>query len=407
MTELTFTKGQTSYQLKSDGSLVATTGGASTTGKWSAVSAAGENKLTLTTGTIVVSIDVTYSFDTSLARKTKNVLKLTIPASGTNAEASGLFPGTIDIDDSKDITYTLPEGGVLILYGALGFSADYRKMVVTFPTGGTAEISGDPPTISQGKVSSTKEGDLLRFAAVTRYPGLPNSDAKIGIFGSLEPTKEGSLVFLGSVSGQKSFDVTLAGTYKMGSFGLQVFSKDGSPGMLLAARGKFKHSGSTGEWSVALGYSAKEFKLDAKVALTKPATDKNGDATLNMGVKVLKGSSGFSAELVLDGTFQLAHNRKLQFMLKAGTVNGVGFIEFAGTLTVKDGATMSFTFATGEGGTSIGLAYTGEKLKVAIAIAKGDSGVGLSFFVSYTFTIGGEGKEEQKPGKAKSLPVPV
>lgn len=392
MIALAFNRNNIAYSLKPNGKVQAVNNGASTEGTWTAESSTEKSSITLNVGGQKTTIPVGYEFNNSDGNR--NALKVVVPKDGNDPEASAIFPGSIELDDEKDITYKLPEGGAFVLYSKLSFDGSYNYLRVELEDGSKTFVRCSKPTIIPGAPGNLSKSTVLTMTALSRVGNDGNEiDAKIGVFGNLAP-KDGNIIFMGSVAGDKTFDITLAGDYKMVNGALQISSKNGK--VQLEATVRYKFDEGQGSWGVTLGHSDKIFKLSADLDFAGKKTGKQGETKLKGKAELAyDGVAGtLKIDFELEGDFEIGKDRALQFKLKGGIVNGTTTIAFSGKLSI-DNKTVTAELNYAGKTISVQIAYETEKLKAAISFLKNGKDVGVRFYVSYTFGTNGEQKASQ------------
>lgn len=383
MTTFTFNYEGSKYALSSDGKAKVTSGAATVDGTWTAISATEANELVIQTGEKKVAVPVRYSFD----NRSKNRNALKIEVKDGDASASAIFPGTIELDDEKDVTYRLPEGGSFVLYGKLSFDGAYITLQIDLKEGKTS-IRCSKPIVGQGVPGDPSKSTFLTVSAYTQVgDGGEKYPSRIGVFGNILP-KEDKIVFVGTVTGNQSFDITIMGKSKAVDGALQISSDAGKLSFEGAVRYQFDEG--KGTWGIMLGYSDKVFKLSADIDFTDDKTEEDGSTKLVGKATVEHDGEAFKIDVELAATFEIGQNRALQFRLNGGVVNGQLSIDFSGKVSVDD-RTITASINLGEKKLAIDLGYNDDKIASTISFLKDGEDVGIRFYVEYT--IGGNGKQ--------------
>lgn len=393
MTTLEFTREGSKIALTPNGKAKSTKDGVTQEGSWTAVSSTEKNELNIKVGGQKSVIPVSYSFDHKAGNR--NALKVEVPKDGESPAASAVFAGSIELDDEKDVTYRLPEGGAFLIYGKLSFDGAYTSLQIELVDGSKTSIRCSKPEIRQGVPGAPEKSTFLTVTAFSRI-GQTGKElpARIGVFGNLVP-KEQKIVFMGALKGDRTFDITIAGSGKLVNGALQISSDKGGQ-LSFAAAVRYQFDEGSGSWGVMLGYSDKKFKLTADLDFEKKKTGKDGETKLigRATVEHDGGTGALSIELELEGQLEIGQNRALQFRLKGGIVNGKTSIDFSGKVTVDDKTISAEIKYAGEM-LEIELAYSSEKIKSVISFLSDGKDVGIRFYVEYTFGANGDQKASE------------
>jgi peptidoglycan L-alanyl-D-glutamate endopeptidase CwlK len=399
MNLLEFTRGGTAYTLNRDGTLTARSNGTHVGGSWTSKSAVDRNELTLTpTGQAPVVVPVSYSFVIDSEKDLRNVLKIAVRAEADGAESSALFAGQIVIDDRRDIEYRVRDGIPLFIYGNLAFSDSFQSLDIKFADGGEARIRGRAGLSEVTNTTILTEKDLLTFRTSTTWidpdGSFQGNNAEIKLSGQINP-ENGQLKFFGSFEGNKTFNVALAGRYKVGAAAIEVCgTEDGDfEAHLTVASAITSFRGISGQFGVSIGYSSTDdLSLTAVIRFASDATDQEGNSRIQGGARFELAGGTISASVDLKGTFVMKQNRILVFELEAGVTNSKLELAIKGTYKINANSELSFQVGYANSQAVIKLAYKSEKLAVAIQIAAGESGLTASF--SVTLTFGADGTPE-------------
>ena len=300
-----------------------------------------------------------------------------------------------------------PKGGQHSFFMAIWFfSKGFTRLEIDFRDGRKASVAGKARLV-RGFSSFSLERDLLQFGAETTWTdengNFGAEDAIISLSGHVSP-EDGQLKFFGSYQGNETFNVALAGRYKVVAGGIQIESDEqGNIGVNLELKGDLKFRGATGQFGISLGYSdSKDLSIQAAIRFESDRTSEDGLTRLQGGAFILIEDGKIEAELDLQGTFKMRQNRVLVFELEAGLSDSKLELALKGTLLISKGKEVSFQVGYANSQASIKLALKTEKLQAMIELASGDSGFSASFSVTYNF--GAEDDEESKPGIPEHLP---
>lgn len=389
MTTLKFKRGNSTYALDSNGRAKLTAeDGTTKDGSWSAISSKENNELIIDIEGSKKSFPVVYSFDRS--GDNYNALKVVVQKDDDGPAASAIFEGTIELDDEKDVSYRLPDGGSFVVYGTLSFVGAYDTIQVTFKNdSGSTMIECSKPKIDPGGGDpGTPRRSTHLIATTYSQVGKDGSRymAKIGVFGDIVPNDNG-IVFLGSADG-KNFDITIAGTSKLLNGALQISSSEGK--LTFAGAVRYVFDENRGSWGVTFGGSDKKFALSADLDFKDSAKD--GRTKLSGKTKLSHdgGTGHWEVSFELEGQFLIGKDRALQFSLKTGFVNGKRSIYFSGKVEVKDGTITAYIDYEGRQ-LKVGLAYETDKATGVIEFLRSGKDVGLRFYVQYAIGGGRQG----------------
>lgn len=397
---LEFVHDDVTYKLLADGSLSGTSAAGNLTGTWSASSTSQSNELTLSpNGMATVTVPVKYDLFSGLhnGRTYRNALRIEVASAGGNVFA--LLGGKIVIDNAQDIEFHLPEDGAkFILYGSLAFEEGYKKLTINLNGGGKAvmkviiQLSGNPD-------NATGERDILKADVLTVWPNLVTGateslDGIIELSGKFEP-QNGEIVFLGSIDGTQTFDVTIAAkSFKVFQGGLRLYSEEGQTGLELDLRSQFNFNGRDGTFGVALGYSATEgLEAEVQFAFGDLETDEEGrtglkaTSTFNL---IGQNDGNLDVEFDLEGRFEVGeHSRLVTFKLDADYSNNALSLDFSGTVEVDASKQLTYKINYDDGDVQVGLKFEDTERDFWIQILAGSSNFEASFVVRFTFPPGG------------------
>jgi hypothetical protein len=395
MTTLEFTRNGSALSLTPDGKATSTKDGSTQEGIWTAVSSAESNEITVEIKGVKTSIPVCYSFDRKAGNW--NALKVEIPKDGESPATSAIFAGTIELDDAKDVTYRLPEGGAFVVCGTLFFEGTYTYLRIRLPDGSIISIGCSKPVIEDSKSGEPERSTKLSVTAFSRV-GKDGKVywAKIRVFGNLMPKKD-KIAFMGSITGDRTFDITIAGTGKLANGALQITSDKGV--LTFAGAVRYQFDEAEGSWGIMLGCSDKKFSLTADLDFASKKTGKEGEAKW-VGKATLAhdgGTEGLEIGFELGGNITFSENRALEFKMDGQYVNGKATIALSGKVMV-DHKTITAAINYADKTLSIELGYDTDMIDSYIILLKNGREVSARFYVE--ITIGGDGKQKVSAPKA-------
>jgi len=402
-----FVHDEVTYTLRADGSLSGTSATGNVSGSWTAESPGGDNELTLSVdGRDPFAVPVKYAFFTDDVDYL-NALRIEVASDGGNA-ATALLGGKIVIDNHQDIEFQLPGGAKLVVYGTLAFKNGYETLEIDLKGGGTTTIEQVAILLDSEANNAPDERDLLKVDATTEWLDPETGDmhdfvSVIELSGRFEP-REGEIVFVGSIEGTSTFDVTIAAkSYKVFRGGLRLYSEDGQTGFELDLLGQFSFRGHDGTFRVSLGFSdTKDLEAQVQFNFGGPETDETGKTGLKAKATFNLGGSAAAPEVEFDleGRFEIGqHDRLVTFKLEADYADNALSLDFSGTVKIDEHKQLTYQINYDGNDVEIGLKFEDTKRDFWIEILAGSSGFKLSFFVRFTFPSAGAPLQAGEPEK--------